>query len=129
MVFAEHGVFAVKIEDNTLLVDATGPFNEELVKRYEKSIESCISRLENSKWSQIIILHQLSLFTSEAERRLTKTLQNRKKRGLVASAVVLNNIEGESLVKTQMSRCYKSAGVLYEFARTVDDAKKWLSTR
>ena len=129
MIFPEHGVFEVKIEDNTLLVDATGPFNEELIKHYEKSLESCIKKLENSTWDQIIILHQLSLFTSEAEQKLTQTLKNRKERGLVASAVVLENIEGESLIKAQMSRCYECADVQYEFTSSVNDAKKWLSTQ
>jgi hypothetical protein len=127
MFFTEHGVFEVKIEDNTLLVDATGPFNEELIIHYEKSLESCIKNLETSKWNQIITLHQFSLFTPEAEQKLTQTLKNRRSRGLVACAVVLNNIEGESLIKTQMSRCYKCADIKYEFTTSVHDAKKWLA--
>ena len=128
MYFTEHGVFEVKIEDKILLVDATGPFNEELILQYEKSLESCIKYLETSKWNQIITLRQFSLFTPEAEQKLTQTLKKRRSRGLVACAVVLKNIEGESLIKTQISRCYKCAGVKYEFTTSVHDAKKWLET-
>ncbi|MDG1752522.1 MAG: hypothetical protein P8I03_12810, partial [Thalassotalea sp.] len=94
MYFTEHGVFEVKIEDKILLVDATGPFNEELILQYEKSLESCIKYLETSKWNQIITLRQFSLFTPEAEQKLTQTLKKRRSRGLVACAVVLKNIEG-----------------------------------
>jgi len=128
MYFTEHGVFEVKVEGKTLLVDATGPFNEELIIHYEKSLESCIKNLETSKWNQIITLHQFSLFTPKAEQKLTQTLKNRRSRGLVACAVVLKNIEGEALIKTQMSRCYKCAGVKYQFTTSVHDAKKWLAT-
>ena len=128
MYFTEHGVFEVKIEDNILLVDATGPFNEELIIQYEKALESCINILETSKWNQIITLHQFSLFTPEAEQRLTQSLKNRRSRRLVACVVVLKNIEGESLIKEQMSRCYKCAGVKHEFATSVHDANRRLAT-
>ena len=129
MYFAEHGVFKVKVkvEDKILLVDATGPFNGELIIQYEKALESCINNLEASKWNQIITLHQLSLFTPEAEQKLTQTLINRRSRGLIACAVVLISIEAESLIKDQMSRCYNRAGVKYEFTTSVHGAKKWFA--
>jgi len=59
MVFMEHGLFEVKIEGKLLLVDATRPFNEELIIRYEKALENCINALEVSEWYQMITLHQL----------------------------------------------------------------------
>lgn len=128
MSFIEHGIFEVKIEDDILFVDATGPFNEELLIKYEKALESCIKNLEASSWNQIIILHENSLFTPDAEQKLTQTLINRKSRGLTASVVVLDGIEGESILKMQMSRCYKYAGVDYEFTTSVYDAKKWIKS-
>lgn len=126
MNFTEHGLFEVKTENNLLLVDASGPFNDELIIKYENALESCIQSLEKSQWNQIITLHQLSLFTPEAEKRLTKTLINRCSRGLIACAVVFQNVEAESLVKAQMSRCYKNAKVKHVFSNSIDDAKKWL---
>jgi hypothetical protein len=128
MNFKEHGLFEVKIEGKILLVDATGPFNEELIIKYKKALESCIQNLEISKWNQIITLHEFSLFTPEAEQSLTQTLINRRTRGLIASAVVFVDIEGESLIKVQMSNCYNKAGVKHQFMSSVDDAKKWLAT-
>jgi len=128
MIFMEHGLFEVKIEDKLLLVDATGPFNEELLIQYEKALESCIQTLEVSEWNQIITLHQLSLFTPEAEQVLTNTVINRSSRGLMACAIVLIDAEGESLIKTQMSRCYNRAGVKYNFTTSIHNAKKWLTT-
>jgi hypothetical protein len=128
MNFTEHGVFEIKVESKLLLVDATGPFNEELIIKYKRALESCIQNLEVSTWNQIITLHQLSLFTPEAEQALTKTLMNRRARGLIASAVILLDVEGESLIKTQMSDCYNKADVKHQFTPSIDDAKKWFST-
>jgi hypothetical protein len=127
MIFMEHGVFEVKIEDKLLLVDATGPFNEELLIQYEKALESCIQTLEISPWNQIIILHKLSLFTPDAEQVLTNTVINRKSRGLMACAIVLIDAEGESLIKTQMGRCYNRAAVKHKFSTSIDNARKWLA--
>jgi len=124
----EHGVFEVRIEGNLLLVDATGPFNEELIIQYERALEACIHTLEVSQWNQVITLHQLSLFTPEAEQILTNTVINRKSRGLKACAIVLMNVEGESLIKNQMSRCYDHARVKHKFTTSIHDANKWLAT-
>jgi len=128
MNFTEHGVFEIKVEDKYLLVDATGPFNEELIIKYKRALESCIQNLEVSNWKQIITLHQLSIFTPEAEKALTQTLINRRARGLIACAVILLDIESEPLIKTQMSNCYNKADVKHQFASSIEDAKKWLST-
>lgn len=128
MIFMEHGVFEVKVDGNLLLVDATGPFNEELIVQYKKALETCIQTLEVSQWNQVIVLHQLSLFTPEAEQVLTNTVINRKSRGLNACAVVLMNVEGESLIKNQMSRCYERARVKYNFTSSIEDANKWLTS-
>jgi len=128
MIFMEHGVFEVRIEGNLLLVDATGPFNEELIIQYERALEACIHTLEVSQWNQVITLHQLSLFTPEAEQILTNTVINRKSRGLKACAIVLMNVEGESLIKNQMSRCYDHASVKHNYTTSIHDANKWLAT-
>ncbi|WP_223303664.1 hypothetical protein [Colwellia psychrerythraea] len=121
-------MFEVKIEGKLLLVDATGPFNEELILQYEKALESCIQILEVSQWNQVITLHQLSLFTPEAEKVLTNTLINRKSRGLIACVIVLIDVEGESLIKMQMSRCYERAQVKHTYRSSMSEAKKWLAT-
>lgn len=125
MYFSEHGIFEVKVEGQLLLVDATGPFNEELILQYEKALETCIKTLEVSEWKQIITLHDFSLFTPEAEKKLTQTLINRKSRGLIACAVVFINVEAEYLIKAQMSRCYNHAGIKHVFTSSINEAKKW----
>ena len=123
MKFREHGVFEIETAARLLLVDATGPFNEELIKRYNKALESCIEQLEGSHWSQIITLHQMSLFTPEAEKVLIDTLIKRKSRGLLASHVILEDVEFKPWVKEQLNRCYSAAGVELHFCVPTSEAK------
>ncbi|PKF62976.1 hypothetical protein CW745_06000 [Psychromonas sp. psych-6C06] len=55
-----------------LIIDATGPFNEELILHCQHSLMACIKVLEVKPWKQVVILHKMSLFTPEAELALTR---------------------------------------------------------
>ena len=100
MKFKEHGVFEVKVEGQLLLVDATGPFNDELLKHYRDALESCIQRLEVGQWNQIVTLHQTSIFTPEAEETLTQSLIERRSRGLIACSVVIADVDCKCCKRT-----------------------------
>ncbi|MCJ8337127.1 MAG: hypothetical protein MJK10_01535 [Pseudomonadales bacterium] len=127
MRFKEHGVFEIKTEDKLLLVDGTGPFNEELIEHYSDALESCIHHLETSQWDQILTLHQLSLYTPEAEDLLTKNIIKRKSRGLKFCSIIISDVDFKSLVKEQISRCYTRAGIEHHFFDSMSEAKESLT--
>jgi len=129
MIFIEHGIYEIKVKAGLLLVDATGPFNEETIISYKKALESSVKQLETSKWNQIIVLRQLSLFTPGAEQALTENLIERKSRGLENSAVIGTNLMSKSMVMKQMSRCYDTANIAHQYFNTLADAKAWLASR
>lgn len=130
MLFKEHGVFEVSVEGKLLLVNAKGPFNEQLVNLYQQALETCIATLQQyNNWSQIIVMHHLSLFTPEAEHALINSLIDRKLKGLSFSAVVLVNAEGQSLIEQQMARIYQCAGITFKFFDSVETAKLWIKDR
>ena len=106
MKFEEHGVYEMKVEGDLLLVDATGPFNEELINSYRYALESCIHFLEIKQWNQIITLHEMSLFTPEAEEALTQSLIDRKSRGLVFCGVVICHYPANP-VPPHVFNCFK----------------------
>lgn len=126
MAFEEHGTFQVKVENGILFVDATGPFNKELVTKYRSALDDCYQVLKNTHWHQIITLHKTSLFTPEAATELTESLKYRKKIQLDRCAVVIKS-EIENIVKDQMSRCYDTARVTHQYFDALEDAKAWVS--
>ena len=127
MKFIKHGVFEIETEAQLLLVDATGPFNDEVAKHYIEAIESCIQQLEVSQWNQIITLHQLSLLSPEVEKLFTSALIKRTTRGLKAVFLIVENVYFKSLVKEKMSRCYTKAGIEHHFFDTVFEVKNNLA--
>ena len=126
MKFEEHGIFEVKVEGRLLLVEATGPFNKELIKQYQEALKSCISALQGSSWNQIITLHDMSLFTPEAEQALTSSLIERHNKGLKSYGVVIGDVNCKVLVSAQMSRCYQKANVKHKYFSSLEEAKGWL---
>lgn len=127
MKFEAHGHYAIHVEANLLHIDGKGPFNKELVAKYAQALETCISELEQrGPWYQLVMLYQLCLMTPEAEQVFIDSLKDRKSRGLTASAVVLNDPEGQALITDQFGNAYQAAGVDYEFFADSDQAKMWL---
>lgn len=124
MVFEKHGVYSLKVEEQVLIVDATGPFNDELVVSYNHALESCIQKLESTCWGQIVTLHDQSLFTPDAEQTLINSLKKRKARGLRASAVVCNS--PYSIVQSQIGRIYSNADIIHGFYGDEEEALLWL---
>lgn len=128
--FSKHGTFKVEVNPNakSLLVRATGPFNEEMVQEYSDAVQIAVSQLALFKqWTQLVVLDKESLYTPAAEQLLIKSLAYRKIRGLVASAVVLMpTVEGRSLITQQMTGVYEKSGISFEFFEEINDAKKWL---
>lgn len=126
MAFEEHGTFKVRVENGILLVDATGPFNKELVTKYRDALDDCYQTLRNTRWHQIITLYQTSLFTPEAAIELTESLKYRKKIQLDRCAVVIKS-EIKNIVKDQMSRCYDTACVTHQYFDALEEAEEWIS--
>lgn len=124
MKFEKHGVYTIEVNDGVLLVDATGPFNDELVRDYHRALETAIGQLEGQPWGQIIVLHDLSLLTPDAEKSLMVSLRSRKLRGLVVCAVVCDSPYFS--VKSQFGRIYQDVGMAHGFLPSIEAAKQWV---
>jgi len=128
MKFAEHGHYSIEQYNDFIVVDATGPFNEQLVLKYKKELQSIILGLNGRKWQQIIIMNDMSIFTPEAENELCKTIELRKKHGLVSLAVVYGDKLCNVLINEQLSRCYLDSKMPHKFFDNLEKAKQWVTS-
>lgn len=124
MKFKSHGVYQLEVCRRVLTVDATGPFNQELINAYRAELATCVAELSYQVWGQVVILHDESLFTPDAERDLIESLEYRKHRGLVACALVCDS--DYLLVRRQAEKIYQTAGVNYDFFVCRQDANQWI---
>lgn len=126
MKFAEHGNYSIEHYADFIVVDATGPFNEQVVVKYKNELQEMMQSLDGKKWQQIIIMNDMSLFTPEAESVLCETLELRKQHGLVSSAVVYGGTLCNVLIYEQLSRCYLGAKIPHKFFDNLKEAKQWV---
>lgn len=131
MSFQTHGQYSIKIEDNIIIVDAEGPFNDELINAYQADYRSAMSQVceKYKTWSQIIYLYHDSLLTPEAEEELTKLNVAKNAQGLTHGAVIFVDTEGSNLLATQFQRIYDKAGITVVFTTDLGDAKMWLKNQ
>jgi hypothetical protein len=50
MKFSEHGYYSIKQYNDFIVVDATGPFNEQVVVKYINELQHIIQDLNGRKW-------------------------------------------------------------------------------
>ena len=128
MAFQEHGEFSLEIDGKVLIIEGTGPFNKEIVAQYKAETEACIANLEHSSWYQLLTLHEMCLFTPDAEKALMDTIIDRHARGMVACAVNIRKDSCTNMVMEQISRCYMKVGVEHQYFTDKADAKAWLTS-
>jgi protoheme ferro-lyase len=126
--FTPHGSFTIEIGKQRMLVDAIGPFNLESISQYQRAIADAINVLKQKRWTQIVVLHGMSMMTPEAEEQLEKVVRYRMERGLCASVIVVGDVEGKGIVKQQLQRVYGKTQLLHTFTETIEEAHHWLSS-
>ena len=127
MKFQEHGTFTIKRRPGYLYINAKGPFNDELVHAYNCQLKEALEAPAEKPWKQLVILHGLALMIPAAKENFVKSLAYRKQRGLIRSAMVMGDVEAQSLVKTQFAQCYQLAHIEHAFFDREDAALEWLN--
>ena len=128
MSFVAHGNYVIKNSDDQLVIEASGPFNIEIIEEFGQALKKVVPNFTNKTWHQIIILHAESIFTPETEAALCKTLKYRVDHGLAFSAVVIKASACKVLIEKQISRCYRNLNIPYQFCKHIVEAKFKLKT-
>ena len=121
-----QSLFTIRTIDRVLFVDATGPFNEAVINRYQRELIASVEALSPEPWGMILTLHNESLFTPETEAELIKVIQWRMAFGMTKVGLLTTHIASSDEVKAQMTRMYVAAGVVHAFFDDSNDALDWL---
>lgn len=129
MEFRRHGEYHIEVIGDILLIDGRGPFNVETVRQYERSIAEALEQMRTTEaWYQISVLHDMSIFTPDAFKKLEKINRWRMSIGLKATAVVSGHMVGKVLAEQQLANLYLEQGLTHAFFETVEAAKDWIET-
>jgi hypothetical protein len=123
--FAPHGEYRISVESNTLLVEAKGLFNSEIVASYTTDMALAVKQVV-APWSQLIVLHQEGLFTPSAEKQMYSTIRARKDLGMCASGIVIIGAIARFAIEMQISRIYNDLQVKHQYFDNEKEARDWL---
>mgnify|MGYP000491654437 CR=1 FL=1 len=122
-----HGRYVIEQQNNILLVDAQGPFNEVTAAKYHQDIKQLTEKMSGEPWGSLITFRGNSVFTPEAEQQLKETTEYRQKKGMIAIAVVILNSAYADMQQMQLQRIYHDCQIEFHVFSDSDSATDWLN--
>lgn len=128
MQYSAHGRYTIEQQNNILLIDAQGPFNEATTEQYYQDIKLVTKKMSGNPWASLVSFQGHSVFTPEAEQKLIETTQYRVDNGMVAIAAVIINSAYADILQMQLQRIYQNSNIQFNFFSNADHAQNWLDS-
>ena len=125
--FPGHGAYALSIAGRILRIDATGPGNKEMVEQYAMEVRDYRQQLAGKPWGSVVIFRGQALLTFDSEEAMAGAIAEAKQQGLIATAVILDRMDGEALFRAYWAKLYEHADIAYRFCENEQEALEWLS--
>jgi hypothetical protein len=127
MKLAPHGEYKIEAHGNILVVDAHGPFTDEITKQYVQDMYTACEEFTGQVWGLLVTFYGSGIFTPDAEAALIEVTKFRVKHGMIANASVILNSSSGDLQQMQLRRIYQTCNLTFHVFSNIDAAKSWLS--
>lgn len=118
--------YSITSQSNILQVEAYGPFNDKVTKKYIDDMYNACEQFAGQPWGLLIAFYGNSVFSPEAEEALIKVNKYRVEQGLVANASVLIDSTTADIQQLQLRRIYQACNITFYVFSDIDNAKSWL---
>lgn len=126
MLESMQGRYALSVQNNILMVEAVGPFNENTFKHYLVDSNSAIEKICDKPWAILTIFSGKGILPPEAESALIDITKERQLKNLAAVSVVIENNWQADLQQIQLARIYQQCRVKSNFFSNKQAAHQWL---
>jgi hypothetical protein len=126
--FKAHGVFSLHRDGQVIVIEATGPWNLELIRQYAHDVQPVTRELASGgPWGAIVLVRNSVLFTTEAADALREAgFRTAKSSGRIAVAYVISpEVEGALLAPDILRRIYDGLNTWAIFSE-LDQAMDWM---
>ena len=128
--FKSHGRMELEQSGRLNILEATGPFNVELVVAADAAQDQLYKSLQSEgSWGTVLVFRESALISLDALAEITNCLKRRRGQGYAPVAVALvfgSNVEGGALMSAHYLKSYENAGVRGRIFQDEEDAKEWL---
>lgn len=122
------GCYIIEQQDNIMLVDSLGPFDEAAAEIYHQDIKHVTEKMTGEPWGSLITFRGNSVISPDAEQQLRETTQYRQQKGMIAIAVVILNSAYADIQQMQMQRIYQDCQIEFHVFSDNDSALDWLNS-
>ena len=131
--FRPHGQVEIWSEGNVMRLDATGPFNKEVVIALGATWNSLFDEMPvNGPFANIIVIRRSVVVSQEVLDAFGEFLRANNRAGRGASAVafvVATEVEGRALMLPMFAATYAAAGRRFAAYETEAEADAWVRER
>jgi hypothetical protein len=122
-----HGNFNLVLSGNIMFTVATGPWNAECVRQFNREYIKLVSPLFGKQWSDLVILQGESLLIPEAEHLISQTVLESCQRGLSHVALIVSDSSVRAIARAQFMKIYPPSGLIVQFFEHQQPALEWLT--
>ncbi len=126
MKLAPHGEYKIEAHERYLIVDAHGPFTDDVAKQYIQDMYDACEQFSGQPWGLLVTFYGNSIFTPEAEESLTEVTKFRTKHGMIANASVILDSQSADLQQMQLRRVYQTCNLTFHVFSNIEAARVWL---
>lgn len=125
---SNQGSYSFSVKNNILIVNAEGPFDEQMMQQYLFDTTKATEKIQLQPWAILTTFSGKGILTPEAEQALIEVTKNRKKNNLKAVTVVIKNNLQADLQQMQLARIYELCNVTVNFFSNEQTAYQWLNS-
>ncbi|MBI2749458.1 MAG: hypothetical protein HYX43_09020 [Burkholderiales bacterium] len=130
--FRPHGSMQLQQTGHLNILEATGPFNKELVIAADAAQESLYAALmQKGRWGTVLIFRQSALASPEVLSEIMTILKRRVAQGYIPVAVARvfgPEVEGAQLMQQHYLNAYRGAGIDGRIFSDELSAKEWVAS-
>ena len=125
--FPAHGKISLQIHERILIAEVEGPWNEELIYKYQAMMQPAVEELsDNGSWGLIVVIRNEALCPPEAVAAIHKgvEIQARRYSRACTAYVISPNVEGYHILDNIWRSIY-SPSFSFEIFESLEDAMQW----
>lgn len=125
-IFEDHGTLDIQADGQILRIEGTGPWNLESLNKSGEVALPIVQPLLGKPWVVLAILHGQAIYVPDAADALVDIVREDKRKGRIASALVLTGSDSPTFSENHISEIYNRAGEDFAFFEEQQSAKSWL---
>lgn len=127
--FPVHGSYQLATEGRLLVVHTRGPWNREHILDYINTLEARLLELAGNPWAVLAFVAEEGMHTPDSFDQMVDAIRRQRSIGRCGTAVLLQEVFAESVVRDILSRMYDAAGEPHRFFDDELAARAWLAER